>query len=131
MKRKPLDQLGELQRAVLEAVWELEGGTVQQVMDKLKPDRTPAYTTVLTTLQNLTKSGWIEPEKSGRAFTYYASRSKTQANAGSLSSFIRRAFDGNTKAMLQTLLDGEEFTEAELDELRELIEQKKREEKKR
>ena len=51
MSRKPIDQLGDLQRAVLEAVWDLDGGTVQQVIDALRSKRKPAYTTVLTTLQ--------------------------------------------------------------------------------
>ena len=64
--RKPIDQLGELQRTVLEAIWDLEGGTVQDVIDHLHPRRKPAYTTVLTTLQNLKKAGWIKPEKKGR-----------------------------------------------------------------
>ena len=128
--KKNLDQLGELQRAVLETVWSLESATVQDVIDELKPKRKPAYTTVLTTLQNLTKSGWVRPEKSGRAYVYHPTKSRDQADGSSISEFVRRAFDGNTRAMLQTLLDHEELTDSELAELKKLIEQKRRENKK-
>jgi predicted transcriptional regulator len=129
MTRKPIDQLGELQRIVLEAVWDLEGGTVQEVIQHLKPKRKPAYTTVLTTLQNLTKAGWVKPEKTGRAYVYHATKSRSQAGGKSIVAFIKRAFDGNTHAMLQTLLDQEELSEQELSELRKLIDKKRKEKK--
>lgn len=130
MTRKPLDQLGELQRIVLEAIWDLEGATVQEVINKLSPKRTPAYTTILTTLQNLTKAGWVKPEKSGRAYVYHATKSRTQAGGKSIVAFVRRAFDGNTKAMLQTLLDEQELSEDELNEIRKMIDKKRKEKKK-
>lgn len=127
MTRKPLDQLGNLQRAVLEAVWELRGGTVNEIIERLEPQRKPAYTTILTTLQNLTKAGWIKPEKSGRAFIYHATRSKSQADAKSISAFISRAFSGNTKVMLQTLLEEENLSDDELMEIRRMIDRKRKE----
>lgn len=126
---KPVDQLGELQRAVLEAVWELDGATVQEVLDHLKPARNPAYTTVLTTLQNLTRGGWIKPGKSGRAYVYHATRSREQAGARSIAAFVRRVFEGNTRVMFQALLDQENLSEAELIELRKMIDRKRREKK--
>ena len=129
MTKKPIDQLGELQRAVLEAIWDLDGGTVQDVLEQLKPTRKPAYTTVLTTLQNLTKAGWIKPEKSGRAYVYQPTKSRAQAGGRSIAAFVRRAFDGNTKAMFQTLLDEQELSREELDELKKLIDKKRREKK--
>ncbi len=82
---------------------------------------------MLTTLQNLTKAGWVKPEKSGRVYVYQATKSRTQAGAKSISAFIQRAFDGNTKAMFQTLLDQQELTQEELDDLKKLIDKKRRE----
>lgn len=129
MVRKPIDQLGELQRVVLEAIWDLGGGTVQDVIKHLMPARTPAYTTVLTTLQNLTKAGWVSPEKSGRAYVYHATKSRSQAGGKSIAAFIRRAFDGNTQAMFQTLLDQQELSTDDLNELKKMIDQKRKEKK--
>ena len=127
MTNNPIDQLGDLQRIVLEAIWDLDGGTVQHVIDHLKPNRKPAYTTILTTLQNLTKAGWVKPEKSGRAYVYKATKSRSQAGGRSIVAFIKRAFDGNTKAMFQTLFDEQELTQDELVELKKLIDKKRRE----
>lgn len=129
MTKKPVDQLGELQRAVLEAVWEIERGTVQDVIDHLRPGRKPAYTTILTTLQNLSKAGWIKHKKEGRAYVYEATKTRSQAGAKSIAAFVKRAFDGDTRLMLQTLLEQEQLTAKELADLRKLIDKKRREKK--
>ena len=128
--QKSLDQLGELQREVLEIVWRLDGASVQDVLDALEPKRKLAYTTVLSTLQNLTKSGWVQPKKKGRAHVYYSTNSRDQADGNSLTEFIGRVFGGSTRSMFQTLLDHEELSDSELVELKKLIEQKRRGNKK-
>ena len=129
MTRKPIDQLGDLQRAVLEAVWQIESGTVQQVIDQLKPKRKPAYTTVLTTLQNLTKAGWVKHTKQGRAYIYSATKTRQQANAKSITAFVKRAFDGDLNTMFQTLLDEDQISDSDLVEIRKMIDKKRREKK--
>lgn len=125
--RKPIDQLGELQRAVLEALWEEGSGTVQQVADRLGPKRKLAYTTVLTTLQNLAKAGWVKHTKQGKAYVYAPAASREKANAGSIAAFVKRAFGGDSKLMLQTLIDGDELSPKELNDLRKLIDAKRKE----
>ena len=126
MTRKPIDQLGDLQRAVLEVLWEIDEATVQDVAQRLKPERDLAYTTVLTTLQNLAKAGWVQHEKVGRAYVYSPTRSRDQANAKSISSFVKRAFGGNAKLMLQALLDTDELSKDELLELKRMIDAKRK-----
>lgn len=127
MTRKPVDQLGELQRAVLEALWSHGDSTVQEVAEQLGPERKLAYTTVLTTLQNLAKAGWVTHEKSGRAYVYSPTRTRDQASSKSISSFVKRVFGGNSKLMLQALLDSDELSADELLELRKLIDAKRKE----
>src|SRR5262245_29017937 len=70
MARKSLDDLGVLQKAVMETVWELGEATVQQVLDRLGRDRdkSPAYTTILTVLQKLEKGGWVTHRAEGRSY---------------------------------------------------------------
>ncbi len=127
--RKPIDQLGDLQRETIETLWELGQGSVQNVLDALNKGRRKklAYTTVLTTLQNLQRSGWVKPQKDGRAYIYRPTKSKTQAATSTVRSFIKRAFGGDAKLMFESLLDDENLSPAEIDELRHLIEAKSRE----
>ena len=57
MAKKSLDDLGELQRAVIEIVWDLGQASVHQVRRQLSRKKKLAYTTVLTAMQKLEKAG--------------------------------------------------------------------------
>ena len=102
---KPLDQLGERQRAVLDCLWDLDGATVHEVMNRLSEAGVAlAYTTVLTTLQNLERAGWVNHTKSGKSYTYHAVQSRSEAKTLSLRAFIGRMFDGSSSLMFESLL---------------------------
>jgi len=131
MASKPIDQLGELQREVLELLWESGASTVQKVADQLsETGRVLAYTTVLTTLQNLEKTGWAKHRRKGRAYVYRAARSKSSAGAKSVRSFIQRAFGGDRLQLFQSLVDDNQLSEEDLQHLQQLIDAKRQEKSK-
>src|SRR5206468_1025725 len=60
--------LGNLEREVMDAVWQNGGTTVREVRSMLA--RPVAYTTVMTTLDRLFKKGFVARTRAGRAFVY-------------------------------------------------------------
>lgn len=126
MESRPLDQLGDLQRAVLDAVWARAPVTVQQVVDALE-DRRPAYTTILTTLQKLEKLGWVEHRRRGRVYVYSATRSRDAAQSGSVRSLIDKIFHGDPRLLMESLLDDQAVSLEEVDAIRAMIERKRKE----
>lgn len=46
--------------------------TVREVLEDLQQDRSIAYTTVMTVLDNLHQKGWVRREAEGRAYRYEA-----------------------------------------------------------
>jgi predicted transcriptional regulator len=124
---KPLDDLGELQRRVLEVLWAMRAASVQEVLDEMSGDRPLAYTTILTTLQNLERAGWVTHERRGRAHVYTPTRSRSQAGATSLRAFIKRAFGGDAGLLFQTLIEQEKLSKQDLAKIRAMIDAKKRE----
>ncbi|MGW4888722.1 BlaI/MecI/CopY family transcriptional regulator [Streptomyces murinus] len=46
--------------------------TVREVLEDLQQERTIAYTTVMTVLDNLHQKGWVRREAEGRAYRYEA-----------------------------------------------------------
>ncbi|WP_078576469.1 BlaI/MecI/CopY family transcriptional regulator [Streptomyces sp. AA0539] len=65
--------LGELEDAVMTRVWEWNRPvTVREVLEDLRQDRSIAYTTVMTVLDNLHQKGWVRREQEGRAYRYEA-----------------------------------------------------------
>jgi BlaI family penicillinase repressor len=121
MKSKSLENLGQLQRAVIEIVWELGQASVHQVRDRLDRKKKHAYTTILTAMQKLEKAGWLKHKNDGKSYIYYPVSSKEQADASSVQRFLKRVFDGDTVAMFQHLINEESLTDKELKEIRQMI----------
>ena len=127
MSRISIDDLGELQRAVMETLWECGEASVHQVRDSLGARKKLAYTTILTTLQKLEKIGWLHHRAEGKSYVYFPKRSREQAGAGSVKRFLTRVFDGDAVAMFQHLIREGELSEDDLREVRNMIETKRKE----
>ncbi|MEV5480739.1 BlaI/MecI/CopY family transcriptional regulator [Streptomyces auratus AGR0001] len=66
-------RLGDLEDAVMTRVWEWNRPvTVREVLEDLQKERSIAYTTVMTVLDNLHQKGWVRREAEGRAYRYEA-----------------------------------------------------------
>ncbi len=63
-------ELGPLESAALELIWEFGESSVYDVAGRL--DRPLAYSTVMTTLDRLFKKGLLDRRKVDRAFIYFA-----------------------------------------------------------
>jgi BlaI family penicillinase repressor len=126
MSRGSLDDLGELQRPVMEIIWQLGEASVNQVRGKLGR-RKLAYTTVLSVMQKLDKAGWLTHREEGRAYIYRPGVTRAEAGRNSLREFINRVCGGDPIAMFQHLLDDEELSADDLAELRKMIDKRRRE----
>ncbi|MFF2065762.1 BlaI/MecI/CopY family transcriptional regulator [Streptomyces sp. NPDC058200] len=66
-------QLGDLEDAVMTRVWQWNRPvTVREVLEDLQQERSIAYTTVMTVMDNLHQKGWVRREVEGRAYRYTA-----------------------------------------------------------
>jgi BlaI family transcriptional regulator, penicillinase repressor len=126
MSRRSLDDLGDLQKAVMEIVWTLGEASVNQAKAKLGR-RKLAYTTVLSVMQKLDKAGWLIHREEGRAYIYRAAVSRAEAGRSSLREFIDRVCGGDPIAMFQHLLDDQELSADDLAELRKMIDKRRKE----
>jgi BlaI family penicillinase repressor len=130
MSRKSLDHFGQLQRAVIEVVWELGEATVRQVWTRLCRRKELAYTTVLTALQRLERDGWLRHRVDGRKHIYLPTRTREQAGAGSVRKFVQRMFNGSALVLFRQLVEEGKLSDQELRELQQLINQKRKEREK-
>jgi predicted transcriptional regulator len=71
-----MNRLGELERAIMEVLWQSpDPMTVRQVGICLT-DRDLAHTTVMTVLDRLTKKGFVRRQRAGRAWRYRPAESR-------------------------------------------------------
>jgi predicted transcriptional regulator len=76
MARRTVNRLGELERAVMEVLWEREAPATARDVARTLIARDLAYTTVMTVLDRLTKKGFVHRERTGRAWSYTAAASR-------------------------------------------------------
>jgi predicted transcriptional regulator len=126
MSDKMLDDLGQLQRAVIEVVWNLGEASVHQVRKELARRKKLAYTTVLTAMQNLEKTGWLRHRTKGKVYIYAPTRTREQAGEKSVHKFLERMFDGDVLLMFQHLMRQSKLSNKELQELRKMIDEKRK-----
>lgn len=130
MVKKSLGDLGELQRSVIEVVWELGEASVHQVRERLGRKKKLAYTTILTAMQKLEKSDWLRHRSEGKVYIYTPVKTREEAGAGSVRKFVERIFDGDAVSMFQHLMRDSKLSDEELIELRKMIDKKRKEIKK-
>ena len=74
---------GELETVVMDQLWSLGGtATVREVFERLNADRVIAYTTVLSTMDNLYRKGHLTRERVGKAHRYQTVLTHVEHTAG-------------------------------------------------
>lgn len=108
-------QLGELERAVLQTLWECaEPLSVRDVLARLRRRPAPAYTTILTVLDRLHDKDLVAREKEGKAFRYKA-RVTREGWVGEQAARVLTAVDGPpNQAVLVAFLDSAERVQPEV-----------------
>jgi predicted transcriptional regulator len=121
-------QLGPLEQRLLEALWQRGNATVRELVEKECHDL--AYTTVMTTLDRLFKKNLLSREAEGRAFRYTPQLTRGELHRKLASEAFRQLLDASPTASLPLSYLVEVLSERDvqlLDDLRQLVEAKRRE----
>ncbi len=113
--------LAELETLVMKQVWKKGRATVHDVRDALKQTRKLAYTTILTTMRNLEKKGFLYRELEGRSHVYLAKVQQSAVQKNALSSLLHSLFGGSKELLVNALYEEENLSREEFEKLRESI----------
>ena len=74
---------GDLEAVVMDRLWRCPGDhtTVREVLDDLRRQRDIAYTTVMSTMDNLHRKGWLARTRSGKAYHYWPTLTREEYSA--------------------------------------------------
>jgi predicted transcriptional regulator len=86
---------GDLEAVVMDRLWERDGATtVREVFEDMLRDREIAYTTVMSTMDNLHRKDWLSRERDGKAYRYWPSMTREQYGAA----LMREALDAGGRS---------------------------------
>jgi predicted transcriptional regulator len=73
---------GDLEAVVMDRLWDRERPTtVREVFEDMLHTREIAYTTVMSTMDNLYHKGWLSRVRDGKAYSYWPSMTREQYSA--------------------------------------------------
>ena len=121
--------LGDLQLAILRALWNRGEAPVSEVHDALS-DRGLALTTIATMLRKMEEKGLVSHRGHGRQFLYRAEVDPDLVQRNLVGDLVARLFDGDPLALVNHLLREGEIELSELDDLRKQVADAERNQKK-
>jgi predicted transcriptional regulator len=107
---------------LMNILWRLGEGTVNDVLAALPPERKLAYTSVSTILRILEQKDVLSSRKEGRGHVYQPRLSKETYEAASLRHIVQNVFDGTPSSLVRRLLEDQDLTGEELESIRALLE---------
>lgn len=121
-------RLHELEAAVMDVVWskQLQEFAVSDVLVELERSRTIAYTTVMTTVARLHDKGLLKRVRDGKRYLYSSKLTREEF----LNATAREVLDGAVGGQQAVAMLAEKLSiasEADLDELEELIRRRRAE----
>jgi predicted transcriptional regulator len=120
--------LSEAERETLRALWDQGAGTVRQMMALLaERGRRWAYATVATLLRRLEGKGYASSELVGGTLVYRAKFSREDLLERRLKDAAAELCDGAAAPLVLALVQGNRFTTEELDRIRRLIDEARKE----
>ena len=101
---------GDLEAVIMDRLWTRDAPvTVRDLFEELREERNIAYTTVMSTMDNLHRKGWLTREREGKAYRYTAVASREEYSARLMGEALADA--GDTEAVLSHFveaMDGEQ-----------------------
>jgi BlaI family penicillinase repressor len=107
---------------VMAILWYDGASTVADVRKRLKDDL--AYTTVLTVLRTLEDKGYVSHDVEGKAHRYFPLVARDSAGASALKRMVRKLFAGSPELLLTQLVSDRRLSEAELERMRDLLDER-------
>ncbi len=116
MVRPRSKTLTEREAEVMEIAWRFGEATAEQIREALpQPLHDSSVRTLLRTLES---KGYLRHEARGKAFLYSPKVGRSKAQSTALCDVLARFFGGSAEDLVMRLLEEEQLTSEQLDELR-------------
>jgi len=125
--REAYRDLTRRERQIMDSVYRRGSATAAEVLQDLPEP--PSYSAVRAMLRKLQDKGYLVTAQDGPRYLYSAVIPRDEARESALQRLVRTFFDGSRAKAVAALLDPDEgpLTQAEVQELEELIQQRRKE----
>ena len=115
MARPSAASLTDREAEIMDRLWELGTATAEQIREKLPGD--PHDSSVRTMLRILEEKGFVSHRREGRSFVFQSLVQRERVQRKTLGNVIRQFFSGSPHQLVLRLLEDEDLSKADLEEL--------------
>jgi predicted transcriptional regulator len=116
--------LTETELELMNILWKLGEGSVNDVIAELPKERDLAYTSVSTILRILEQKKIVTSRKEGRGHIYHPLVKKEAYETTSLQHLVKKVFDGEPSTLVKRLIESKDLNPEELKEIRKILNQR-------
>lgn len=109
-------QLTKAEEQMMQYLWQIKGGTVQDVRDCFQ-DPKPSRTTVSTIIRILESKGFVAHKANGRVYTYYPTVQKDDYSKHQLFGVLKDYFNNSFASMASFFAKETDMSIREMEEL--------------
>ena len=117
-------KVSEAEWQVMNVLWEKSPQTVREIVDILSERTNWQLETIRTLVNRLERKGAIGYEKRGRRYHYYPLLDQEQCVRQEAESILSRTGTAVLKPLLSAFIEQEDLSEAEIEELRQILAKK-------
>ena len=116
-----MKELTKRELNILEILWDMKKGFVNDIIDKL-PNPKPPYTTVSSIVRILESKGYVNHKTYGNTHEYKPTISKLKYKKFALKHLISNYFEGSLENVVSFMVKENELSDEEVNEISGLIE---------
>lgn len=121
---KSLPQISEAEYEVMRIIWQHAPISTNEIIEKLESTTSWNPKTIQTLIKRLVTKQAVTYVKEGRVFVYTPLVEENEYVRHESNTFLKKYYNGNLSAMLSAYLDSDKLSETEINDLRNLLDQK-------
>ncbi|MEO1051714.1 MAG: BlaI/MecI/CopY family transcriptional regulator [Bacteroidota bacterium] len=124
-----MESLTKTEERVMHILWRIKKGFVRDVLDQL-PEPKPPYNTISSVIRVLEQKGFVGHKAYGKTHEYFPKVTKLAYKKFAFKNMISDYFDGSVENVVSFMVKEQDLDQSEIDEIKEIIEQHKKPNKK-
>jgi len=118
-----MQKLTAAEEEVMKYLWQLKRATVSQIIEEMAEPK-PPHSTISSIMRILERKEAVGHKAYGRTYEYFPMISREAYSAGSLNKLASDYFGGSVRKMVSFLVQREDLSLNDLEEIRQLLNKK-------
>jgi BlaI family penicillinase repressor len=119
-----MEELTKAEERIMQVLWKLQHAFVKDIIEELDDDPKPPYNTISSIVRLLEKKGYVSYKAYGKTYEYFPAISKEDYTKTTFSKLFSGYFDNSPSNLLSFMVKEEKLSEADIEELKALINKK-------